>query len=354
MSPALALAAATYSGPGNLTVDAGLTSWTLDLGALAVVAALAWAYLSGLRRLRAAQIRWPVGRTIWFAAGLLVLTATSMSFLGVYSHTLMWITAAQMALLLTVVPVLLVLGAPVRLLVTARPQTQPGVEAVLANPVVRVLTFPLVGAVIVAMIPFAVYYTPVFEASLRNRLIEWTVHLALLAVGFAFYWSVLSVDRPPRVHYFALTIIVMVETLFDAVPGIALWLGTTPIAADYYRQVARPWGRSPLSDQQFGGIMLWGIGELVGIPLLMLVVVQWMRSDAVDAARIDAELDRADEARAAAERGLATRDHPAQPRETPPGNTHHAADSRSGDSRGPGYQAGYEGGYQGVDRNGEE
>jgi len=63
------------------------------------------------------------------------------------------------------------------------------------------------------------------------------------------------------------------ETLFDAVPGIALWLGTTLIAGDYYRAVGRPWGRSLLSDQQFGGIVLWGIGELVGVPLLMLVVM---------------------------------------------------------------------------------
>ena len=37
MSPALLLAAATYSGPGNLTVGAGLTSWTLDVGAFALV-----------------------------------------------------------------------------------------------------------------------------------------------------------------------------------------------------------------------------------------------------------------------------------------------------------------------------
>ena len=39
--------------------------------------------------------------------------------------------------------------------------------------------------------------------------------------------------------------------------------------------------------------MLWAIGEVVGLPLLLLVVVQWMRADAREAARIDAELDRA-------------------------------------------------------------
>ncbi len=304
----MSLVAAGYAGPPDLTVPVALTSWTFDVGGFVLVAALGWAYSVGLRVLRREGTRWPAGRTVWFGAGLLVLALVSMSFLGVYAHTLFWVTAAQLALLLTVVPVLLALGAPVTLLTLARPAAQPVVERVLASGGMRILTFPLVGALLVATIPFAVYYTPVFEISLRSPVVEWLVHLAILVVGFAFYWPVLSVDGPPRVHYFALTVVVMAETLFDAVPGIALWLGTAPIAGGYYRAVARPWGRSLLSDQQFGGIVLWGIGELVGIPLLMLVVVQWMRSDAADAVRIDRELDLADDARDAAGRAAAERE----------------------------------------------
>ena len=294
------MTAGGYTGPPDLSVASALTAWTFDLGAFVLMLALAAAYLAGVRRLRRAGTGWSPARTIWFVAGLAVLGLTSMSFLGVYAHTLFWVTAAQLALLLTVVPVLLVLGAPVSLLVLARPGARAGVERFLDNPVTRLFTFPLVAALLVAMIPFAVYYTPVFEATLRSPVLAWLVHLMILLVGIGFYWPVLSVDRPPRLHYFALTVVVMAETLFDAVPGIALWLGTTPIAAGYYRQVARPWGRSTLSDQQFGGVVLWGIGELVGIPLLMLVVVAWMRSDTAEAIRIDRELDLAEAAAAAA------------------------------------------------------
>jgi cytochrome c oxidase assembly factor CtaG len=294
------LTTAGYTGPPDLTVPVALTSWTVDVAGLALVVALALAYAACVRRLRREGTGWPAGRTVWFSFGLVVLALVFVSFLGVYAHTLFWVTAAQLALLLTVVPVLLVLGAPVTLLTLARPASGPLVERVLASGGMRVLTFPVVGALLVATIPFLVYFTPVFEASLRNAAVAWLVHLAVLVVGFAFYWPVLSVDRPPRVHYFALTVVVMAETLFDAVPGIALWLGTAPIAGDYYRAVARPWGRSLLSDQQFGGIVLWGIGELVGVPLLMLVVIQWMRSDAAEARRIDRELDLAEDARDAA------------------------------------------------------
>ena len=217
-----------------------------------------------------------------------------MSFLGAYAHTLFWVTAAQTALLLTVVPVLLVLGAPVSLLVRAAPPWEPRVERFLGSAAMRALTFPIIGSLLVATMPFLVYYTPWFEASLRWWPVYWLLHVVLLAVGLLFFWPVISLDRPPRVHHVALTVIVLAETLFDAVPGIALWLGKALIAQDYYREVARPWGRSLLSDQQFGGVVLWGIGELVGLPLLMLVVVQWVRTDAAEAARIDAELDLAD------------------------------------------------------------
>jgi cytochrome c oxidase assembly factor CtaG len=296
------LATSPYAGPPDLTLVTGLTSWTFDAGGFLLVAGLAWAYVAGIRAVRRTGERWSLGRTLWFAAGLVVIALTTMSFLGAYAHTLFWVTAAQLALLLTVAPVLLALGAPVTLLVRARPSAGRRVERFLARGPVRLLTFPVIGAVVVACVPFLVYYTPVFEASLRFAPLGWLLHAVVLVVGFAFYWPVLSVDRPPRVHYFPLTVVVMAETLFDAVPGIALWLGTTLIAGDYYRAVGRPWGRSLLSDQQFGGIVLWGIGELVGVPLLMLVVIQWMRSDAVEAARIDRELDLAEDAAAEARR----------------------------------------------------
>jgi putative membrane protein len=55
--------------------------------------------------------------------------------------------------------------------------------------------------------------------------------------------------------------------------------------------LARPWGPSPLRDQQLGGDLLWCIGEAVDVPFLVLLVVQWVRSDARDAARVDAGLD---------------------------------------------------------------
>jgi cytochrome c oxidase assembly factor CtaG len=286
--------AAGYSGPPDLTAGTALTRWTLDWGGLVLIAALAGPYALALRRSRAVGAHWPAGRTTAFAAGLAVVAVSTLSFIGAYAHVLFWVTAVQVALLVTVAPVLLSLGAPVSLLRLAWPAYAPRIERALTWPAVRLVTFPVVGAAAVAAVPFAVYFTPLFEASLRHQWVYWALHVALLAVGLCFFWPVLAVDEAPRLPHAVLAVVVLVETLVDSVPGIVLWLGTGLLAAGYYRQVGRPWGRSRLSDQQFGGVMLWAIGEIVGLPLLLLVVVQWVRADTREAARIDAELDRAE------------------------------------------------------------
>jgi putative membrane protein len=291
-----------YTGPPDLTLSRALVSWTLDPGGFVVVLALGLPYLAALRRVRPAGGRWPAGRTVAYGAGLLAVVVATMSFLGVYAHVLFWVTSAQMALLLTGAAVLLSLGAPVSLLRRGLPRLGARLDRVLRSRAVRLLTFPLVAAAVLAAVPLLVWWTPLQEASMRFWPVYWALHAALLLAGLAFFWPVLAVDAEPRVPYAALAAIVFVETLVDSVPGIVRWLSNDVVAGTYYLSVGRPWGRSVLDDQKFGGVVLWAIGEVVGLPLLLLVVVQWMRADAVEAARVDAELDRAE-----AERW---RDHP--------------------------------------------
>jgi cytochrome c oxidase assembly factor CtaG len=165
----------------------------------------------------------------------------------------------------------------------------------------RVLSFPLVGAVLLAAFPFLLFFTPWFEATLRHGFLFALLHVVLLVVGFCFYSAILGVDHPPHLHYAAVTVVVLLETLIDSVPGIVLWLRQDLVAGDYYRELGRPWGRTLLSDQNLGGLMFWGIGELIGVPLVLLVAIAWMRLDAQDARRIDAELDQAELDQAEAE-----------------------------------------------------
>jgi len=77
----------------------------------------------------------------------------------------------------------------------------------------------------------------------------------------------------------------------DAFFGIAVIASQTLIGADWYQALGRPWGPSLQTDQVLGGGVLWILGDLVGLPFLAAQLIQLMREDESDAARIDAELD---------------------------------------------------------------
>ena len=117
-------------------------------------------------------------------------------------------------------------------------------------------------------------------------------HVALLVPGFVFFWTLLRVDPVPKEYSYAVSMwITGAEVIGDAVLGIAVIASQNLIGADWYHALARPWGPSLQTDQVLGGGVLWVLGDLVGLPFLAAQLIQLMREDESDAARIDAELD---------------------------------------------------------------
>jgi cytochrome c oxidase assembly factor CtaG len=86
------------------------------------------------------------------------------------------------------------------------------------------------------------------------------------------------------------------EVIGDAFIGLAIIADQNLIGAGWYHALARPWGPSLQSDQIIGGGALWILGDLVGLPFLAAQLIQLMREDESDAARIDADLDARDAA----------------------------------------------------------
>ena len=85
----------------------------LTFDAPAVLGVLA----AGTLYVRAARGRgWPPGRTTAFLAGLATILVVTCSPLAVYDTTFFWVRAVQTVTLLMITPLLLALGAPIRLL----------------------------------------------------------------------------------------------------------------------------------------------------------------------------------------------------------------------------------------------
>jgi cytochrome c oxidase assembly factor CtaG len=289
----LALASGSYHGPAKLTVGRAITSWTLDPWSLAAIVALGGLYLAGVIAVRRQGERWPVGRVVAFCGlGLGFGTIATMSFVGVYQPVLFYIRAVQTVLLLLVVPLFLALGQPLSLIIATLPRAGQRLRAAIGSRAAQLVTFPPITTFVLVLTPFLVYFTPWYAAGFSSGLVAQLTHVALLAPGFVFFWTLLRVDPVPREYPYVLTLwITAAEVVGDAVLGIAVIADTSLLAGPHYHAVAYPWGPSLATSQVLGGGVLWILGDVVGLPFLAAQFIQMMREDEAEAKVIDAALD---------------------------------------------------------------
>ena len=278
-----------YQGPPELTVARAFTEWTLDPWMLALVLILGGGYLAAVRR----QPGWPVARRIWFLGlGLGFLIVATMSWVGVYQSVLFYARAVQTVLLVLVVPLFLALGRPISLFIAVFPRVGARLEAIIRSRPARILTFPAITTVALVGVPFAMYFTPWYTAVFHSAAVRELTFLALMAPGFAFFWTLLRVDPVPKQYSYAVSMwITGAEVIGDAFLGLAIIASQNLIGGAWYHAVARPWGPTLQADQIIGGGALWILGDLVGLPFLAAQLIQLIREDESDAARVDAELD---------------------------------------------------------------
>ena len=284
--------ASGYQGPPELTVARAFTEWTLDPWMLALVLILGGGYVAAVRRRR----DWPVARRIWFLGlGLGFLVIATMSWVGVYQPVLFYARAVQTVLLVLVVPLFLTLGRPISLAIAVFPRAGARLEAAIRSRPAKILTFPAITTFALVGVPFAMYFTSWYTAVFHSAAIRELTFLALMAPGFAFFWTLLRVDPVPKEYSYAVSMwITGAEVIGDAFLGLAIIAYQGLIGAAYYHALARPWGPTLQADQVIGGGALWILGDLVGLPFLAAQLIQLMREDESDAAKIDAELDARD------------------------------------------------------------
>jgi len=144
-------------------------------------------------------------------------------------------------------------------------------------------------------VPFVMYFTSWYTTVFHSAAIRELTYLALMAPGFAFFWTLLRVDPVPKEYSYAVSMwITGAEVIGDAFLGIAIIADQNLLGAAWYHALARPWGPTLQADQVIGGGALWILGDLVGVPFLAAQLIQLMREDESDAAAIDANLDARD------------------------------------------------------------
>ena len=157
------------------------------------------------------------------------------------------------------------------------------------------MTFPAITTFTLVGVPFVMYFTSWYTAVFHSPTVRELTYLALLAAGFAFFWTLLRVDPVPKEYSYAVSMwITGALVVGDAFLGIAVIADQNLIGAAYYHALARPWGPALATDEVLAGGVLWVLGDLVGLPFLAAQLIAMMREDESDAARIDADLDTKD------------------------------------------------------------
>jgi putative copper resistance protein D len=312
--------------------------WRFDLIFGTAAAVLALLYVLGVRRLRLRGDRWPVGRTVGWLSGCAALLVATSSGIGRYGPAMFSVHMAEHMILSMLVPILLVLGAPVTLALRALPPAgranPPGPrEWLLAgvhSPPARVLTHPLVALALFVGSYYALYFSDLFAAALPQHPAHVLMNVHFVLTGLLFFWPLIGVDPAPRRLPPAARLGIMFASVpFHAFFGVALMSSNTVIGESFYRALALPWVEDPLRDQQLGGGLAWASGE---IPLLLVVIVmlvQWARIDdraaRRDDRRADADGDADLEAYNAMLRQLAADDAPRVDGEAPRSTSRRAA-----------------------------
>ena len=286
-----------YPLPPEFTVSRLFTEFYPDavfgLGCFAAGAL----YLAGVLRLRRRGDRWPVGRTITWFVGLATVAFAMLSGMTTYGMTMMSVHMGQHLILMMVSPIFLVLGGPATLALRALSPARRGEKgpreyliAVLRSRFIRILSNPIVALLLFVSGSFMVYFSDLFEVAMRNHTGHWLMSLHFLLVGYLFFEVVIGIDPlPKRPPHLARIFLQLAGMAFHAFFGLAIAESSRIIAADWYRTLRTEltWLPDMLADQETAGLITMAFGELPGVVVMVIIFVQWYRSDEREARRFD-------------------------------------------------------------------
>ena len=290
--------------PPELTLQSYFTEWKFDLAWTLVCVFGALMYLAGVWRLHRRGDKWPIGRTVAWLAGLALLFYTTNGALNAYEQYLFSVHMLGHMMLTMLIPLVLVLGAPITLALRAVQKRDDGswggrewILWMVQTPYSKFITHPAVAAVIFAGSLWVFYFTPVARWAAEEHLGHQWMIIHFLISGYLFNLSMVGVDPVPYRFPFPLRIVTLFATMAShAFFGVTIMTGNGLLLADWYGAMGRTWGATPLEDQNMGGGIAWGIGELPTLTLALIVAIQWSRSDEKEQKRKDRAADRSGEA----------------------------------------------------------
>jgi cytochrome c oxidase assembly factor CtaG len=274
--------------------------WRVNILFLALGIAGVGLYWFGYLRLRRRGDAWPIGRTVSWTLGWLVIVYVTSSGIGRYS-TAQFSTHMILHMSLNMLgPILLVMGGPITLALRVAPAhkaSEPAglhewINAVMAWPFLRHLYNPLFVWIEFVGSYWLLYFTNIFNLALRYHWAHQLLDLQFVFIGYLFYGLVIGVDKPPRsLPHIGKLGLVFAAMPFHAFFGVIVMSQSTIIASQFYSYLDLPWMTNLKTDQYLGGGIAWAAGELPLLIVIIALITQWAKQDARLAKRTDRHLD---------------------------------------------------------------
>lgn len=291
-----------HSGHGMdllpFTLGRGL-AWSPDpfflVGCLLGLALYGWGVVRLVRR----GDKWPVGRTVSFVVGVLLVLLVTCTGLNDYGMVMFSVHMVQHMVISMLAPIMLLLGAPITLALRALPVAGKGRKGprelllmLLHSWYMRIVTHPAFTIPMFIASLYALYFTPLFDFLMGSKPGHVAMMLHFLAVGLFFFWPIMGVDPGPhRPGHLMRMLELFAGMPFHAFFGIALMMASAPMVKTYEDPPASL-GIDALADQNAAGGIAWAFSEIPSVLVLLALLFQWYRSEQRQARRKDRAADR--------------------------------------------------------------
>ncbi|GEO13719.1 cytochrome c oxidase assembly protein [Microvirga aerophila] len=249
-------------GPDPVPPDAFLRAWSFDPWVLGLLLAAAWGYRRGTRRLWARAGLWRgIGRAHMaaFVLGLAVLVIALVSPLDRLGGTLLSAHMAQHGLLVTIAPVLLLLGKPGVAFAWALPPgwSRGSIAALTWRPLAKAglwLSRPFPAATLHGLALWIWHAPALFEAAVEREWLHTLEHATFFGTALLFWRVVLEARSGERI---GLALAAAFATLMHGgLLGGLITMARRPLYG-WYEGLTAPWGLTALDDQQLAGLLMW-------------------------------------------------------------------------------------------------
>ena len=262
-----------------------MKSWSISFWPTALLLLTAVLYGRGWRLAAASRPReLPVWRMLSFFAGLAILWLAISSPIDALGQFLLVAHMTQHLLLMSVVPPLILLGAPTVPLLRGLPRSW--IKEVLAtwinfhpfHAIGGFLSRPLVGWLAMNL-AYAVWHVPaMYELALCSNDWHYVEHACFLFGSLAFWWHVIQ-PWPSRAHgsrWLMVPYIVLADIVNTIISASLAF--SSHVLYPTYATVPRLFEISALEDQMAAGAGMWVVGSMISLVPLMAVIIELLSS----------------------------------------------------------------------------